>query len=46
MFGGRARVQVLIEKQYFVLGGIPTFQKKKEIYFYGKEHTSYNQKLK
>ena len=46
MFGGRGRVQVFIEKQYFVLGGISTFQKKKEIYLYAKEHTSYDQKLK
>ena len=46
MFEGRGRVQVFIERQYFVLGWISTFQRKEKLYFYGKERTSYNQKRK
>ena len=46
MFEGRGRVEVFVERQYFVLGWISTFQRKEKLYFYGKEYTSYNQKRK
>ena len=46
LLGVEGEFKHFTERQYFVLVWIYAFQKKKEAYVYGKEHTAYNEKLK
>ena len=46
LLGVEGEFKHFTERQYFVLVWIYTFQKKKEAYVYGKEHTTCNEKLK